>query len=347
MSKQAEKHPKGHKSRGLSLFLVILLFAGAAGFFYYQSYQSNLQPYTGTAEEASLFTVEKGWTLTRIATELENAGYIRSAKDFVTYGKLKKTGGKLQAGNYLLSPSMSAEEVMNELVKGQVIVKTFTIPEGYHLRQICTTFVAEGISTEDAFWDAVKNGQYDYGFLEGLPKDDKRLEGYLFPDTYTIAEGTPVEKVLDRMLKRFSVIFEGLPENTSGLSMTELVTLASIVENEAKIDEERPMIASVFLNRLRDGMRLESCATIQYHFEEKKSRLLYADLEIDSPYNTYRHEGLPPGPICSPGKASLEAVAQPANTDYYFFVAKEDGSGGHVFSHSLSEHNKAKWTIRN
>lgn len=347
MSKQADKHPKKHKFRGLALFLVILLIAGAAGFYYYQRYQSNLLPFTESVEEASLFTVEKGWTLTRIASELEKAGYIRSAKDFVTYGKLKKTGEKLQAGNYLLSPSMSAEEVMNELVKGQVIVKTFTIPEGYHLRQICKTLVAEGISTEEDFWDAVKNGQFNYEFLEGLPKDEKRLEGYLFPDTYTIAEGTPVVKVLDRMLKRFSVIYEGLPENTSGLSMAELVALASIVENEAKIDEERPVIASVFLNRLRDGMRLESCATIQYHFEEKKSRLLYSDLEIDSPYNTYRHEGLPPGPICSPGKASLEAVSQPAKTDYYFFVAKEDGSGGHIFSQNLSEHNKAKWTIRN
>lgn len=347
MSEHTAKHPKRKKTRWIGILLIFLLVLAGSGAMVYRQFQVNLLPMSEGAEEETLFTVEKGWTMTRIAAELEKAGFIRSAKAFATYGKLEKTGNKLQAGDYLLSPSMSAEELMRELVHGQVIVKTFTIPEGYHLRQICKTFVQKEICTEEEFWDAVKNGAFDYDFLEGLPHDDLRLEGYLFPDTYTIAEGTPVEKVMDRMLKRFNEIYSALPENTSGLSMREMVTMASIVENEAKLDEERPVIASVFLNRLRDGMRLESCATIQYLFDEKKSRLLYSDLEIESPYNTYRHEGLPPGPICSPGKASLEAVAQPVQSDYYFFVAKEDGSGGHIFSHTLSEHNKAKWTIRN
>lgn len=347
MSEHTVKHPRNKKARWISILLVLLLVLAGFGAMVYRQFRADLRPLTETPEEATLFIVEKGWTLTRIASELEEAGYIRSAKAFAAYGRLEKTGDKLQAGNYLLSPSMSSEALMKELVRGQVIVKNFTIPEGYHLRQICNVLVQKEICTEAEFWEAVRNGSFNYTFLDELPNNDQRLEGYLFPDTYTIAEGTPVEKVLDRMLKRFDEIYSALPENTSGLSIREMVTLASIVENEAKLDEERPLIASVFLNRLRDGMRLESCATVQYLFDEKKSRLLYSDLEIASPYNTYRQEGLPPGPICSPGKASLEAAAQPAQSDYYFFVAKEDGSGGHVFSHTLSEHNQAKWTIRN
>jgi UPF0755 protein len=347
MSKHAAKSQQNFIIRIAIILCLATLVGVIAGFTYNRQWRADLAPVINSQMEPSLFVVEKGWSLTRIASEMEKAGLIRNARSFVTYGKREKTVDKLQAGNYLLSPAMSVPELMQELVLGKVITKTFTIPEGFHLRQIAKTFVEAGIATEEDFWQAVANGQFDYEFLTNIPHDEKRLEGYLFPDTYTIPEGMKVEAILNLMLKRFTAIYASLPENKSGLSQRDFVTLASIVENEAKLDEERALVASVFLNRLKDNWKLESCATIQYHYDEKKARLLYADLELDSPYNTYSNTGLPPGPISSPGKASLEAVAQAVDSDYYFFVAKEDGSGGHVFSHSLSEHNQAKWLIRN
>lgn len=342
----ARKVSSSFKTTLIIVLALILLIAGVAGYILLNQWKADLGPLSLSEVEPQIFVVEKGWTLTRIANELETAGMIKSARSFINYGKQENTVEKLQAGQYLLSPHMSVPEMMDALVSGKIVTKTFTIPEGYNLRQIAQVLVKAGFTTEEEFWQAVREGDYAYDFLADLPKDEKRLEGYLFPDTYIIPDGMPIEKILDVMLRRFVEVYGQIGENKSGLNMHQLVTLASIVENEAKLDEERPYVASVFLNRLKNNWKLESCATIQYHYDVKKERLLYSDLEIDSPYNTYKHQGLPPGPISSPGKASLEAVAQALESDYFFFVAKEDGSGGHVFSSSLSEHNKAKWLIR-
>ena len=155
-----------------------------------------------------------------------------------------------------------------------------------------------------------------------------------------------MESVLNRMLARFQEILNGLPENQSGLDLRSSIILASIVQNEIKLDEERPVAAAVFLNRLDINMLLQSCSTVQFLFDEPKATLLNKDLEIESPYNTYLNKGLPPGPISNPGLAALEAVWSPADTDYLYFVAKDDGSGGHYFSKTLEEHNRYKAQAR-
>lgn len=339
------------KKSGSGLLVLIFLFLLAGGGWwakgYFLDWQKHLGPVQSQEEMAQVFVVERGWSLTRIARELEERQLILSADSFVRLGKAENLDQKLQAGNYYLSPSMDARTILEELATGRIIALSFTVPEGFHLRQIAALFEEKGLSTQETFWEAVANAPFEYAFLDGLPQDETRLEGYLFPDTYTIPEGLPVEKIFDLMLKRFEEIYNSLAPHRQDMSLKEVVTLASIVENEARLDEERPLIASVFLNRLRDGWMLQSCATVQYHFESPKPRLLYVDLEIDSPYNTYVTLGLPPGPICSPGKASLEAVIRPAQSSYKFFVAKEDGSGGHVFTETLSQHNEAKWLIRN
>jgi len=325
--------------RIVQLFIVLLaLFITLSTMFY-----SLLEPVQkeGQGQEVT-FVVERGTPSKTIANNLEQAGLIKSAKAFLLYARLTGNLENFKAGEYLLKTSDNAKEIINILVQGKIVTVSFTIPEGYHLRQIADVLVKEGITTEEEFWRVVSGADFDYDFLEGLPKNERRLEGYLFPDTYIIPKGWETEKVINTMLKRFAEVYNGLPANKSGLNMRDTVVLASIVEAESRVDKDRPLIASVFLNRLKIKMPLQADATLQYVFAERKERVLYKDLETDDPYNTYKYGGLPPGPICSPGEASLRAVCEPAETDYYYFVAKKDGSGEHVFSRTLAEHNANK-----
>jgi UPF0755 protein len=288
-----------------------------------------------------IFTLERGWTLSKTAEALYESQLIRSADSFIRLGKQENQAESLKAGRFLLSPSMSSQEILEELVRGSVLTVRFTIPEGYTLKRIAKVFVDKGISSEEEFWRYVRTGEFDYPFLEGLPADEHRLEGYLFPDTYMIELDESVDRVLDRMLRRYEEIWASLPHPEGSLGDREALILASVVQNEIRLDEERPLAASVFLNRLKINMPLQSDATVQYYFDEPKYPLLLVDLEIDFPYNTYKYGGLPPGPVCSPGKASLAAAVAPEDTEYLYFVAKSDGTGGSYFSRTLSEHNNA------
>jgi UPF0755 protein len=226
-------------------------------------------------------------------------------------------------------------------VQGRVLTTRFTIPEGYTLKQIAKVFAEKGISGEEEFWRCIREGEFAFSFLEGLPADEHRLEGYLFPDTYEIELDETLETVINRMLRRYEEKWASLPSRSAALSDREILILASIVQIEVKLDAERPIAAGVFINRLDIHMLLQSCSTVQYYFEEPKYPLLTADTEIDFPYNTYIYAGLPPGPVCSPGFASLAAAMDPSETEYLYFVARDDGSGGHYFSKTLSEHNQA------
>jgi UPF0755 protein len=343
--------PARRKKRGgLTAFLILFILAaalggGVIGGRYVQSlddrWQDDLEPVAATGGQEFIFTVEKGWTLSRTAQALEDNQLIRSAESFVRLGKQEGQAESLKAGRYLLSPSMSSPDILDELVKGSLLTAKFTIPEGFTLRQIAKVFAEKGIASENEFWQCVKTGAFDYDFLEGLPADEYRLEGYLFPDTYIIELDEPLESVLNRMLKRYQEIWQALPPRQTGLSDRETLILASIVQNEVKLDEERPIAAGIFCNRLETNMLLQSCSTVQYYFEEPKYPLLTVDTQIDFPYNTYIYQGLPPGPVGAPGKISLEAAATPADTEYFYFVARDDGSGGHYFSKTLSEHNRA------
>ncbi len=341
---------KKKQGKGGLAFLVLIILAaalavGIVGGRYIQSlddrWLEDLEPVMTSGAQEFIFTVERGWTLSRTAQALAENQLIRSAESFVRLGKQEGQAEALKAGRYLLSPAMSSPEILEELVKGNLLTAKFTIPEGYTLRQIAKVFAEKGIAAEEDFWQCVKEGQFDYSFLEGLPADEHRLEGYLFPDTYVIEIDESLESVINRMLKRYQEIWQGLPSKQSKLSDREILILASIVQNEVKLDEERPVAAGVFYNRLAKNMLLQSCSTVQYYFEEPKFPLLTSDTKIDFPYNTYIYTGLPPGPVGSPGKVSLEAAMAPADTDYLYFVAREDGSGGHYFSKTLNEHNRA------
>ncbi len=321
-----------------SLLVILLFFAGMVGAIFHH----QLGPVNSNDLEEHSFVVEYGSTPGEIASNLARENLIKNQRSFLLYARITGKINQFKAGQYIFTPSHSSREIIDLLIEGRVATETFTIPEGYHLRQIAQVFAEKGIAEEEEFWDAVKNGEFDYPFLQDLPRDERRLEGYLFPDTYIIAKDMEVEKVLDVMLKRFAEVYKKVSPENPGLGVHDAVTLASIVEGESLLDRERPLVASVFLNRLEIGMKLDSDATIQYLFDERKGRVLYADLEIDSPYNTYRNRGLPPGPIGSPGEASLRAVFEPADTDYFYFVARKDNSGEHVFAATFSEHVRNK-----
>ncbi len=241
------------------------------------------------------------------------------------YGKEKD----IKAGKYILQKNMPLVDIINKLVKGKGVLEVVTVPEGLTSSQIAEIFYKKGIIRDKK------------KFLEMIKKQG--LEGYLFPDTYYVPENYDEKKLIDMMTKRFR---ERLPKDFDkkakalGLSEKEVIILASLVEKEAKYPDDRPKIASVFLNRLKKGMKLESCATVQYILGTPKPNLTYDDLKIKSPYNTYLHKGLPPGPICNPGEASIIAVLNPEKTDYLYFVA--DKNGHHLFAKTYKEHLKNK-----
>ena len=257
----------------------------------------------------------------------------------------------------IATPKISAiEETRDSLVeeKEKVIgaeVKV-TIPEGYHIRQVADLLERKGIVSKEEFLKAAKEGDFHYWFLEGVPQvEDEhfyRLEGFLFPDTYLFYEDTPAEEVIHKMLKRFDMVIarhkKDILENQN--SLYDIIRMASVVEREAKAAEERPVIASVFYNRLDKGMKLESCATVQFLFEQQKTRLFYSDLAIDSPFNTYKNTGLPVGPIANPGLSAIKASIYPQNTDYLFFVAVGD-TGNHKFARTYEEHKNNIERYRN
>jgi UPF0755 protein len=223
----------------------------------------------------------------------------------------------------------------------------FTIPEGFELRQIADRLEADGLVNKDKFYAAVKESDLDYAFLKGIPNRENKLEGYLFPDTYEVFKNATEQDIINKMLGRFDQVFtEEYRQRARELNMSldQVITLASIIEREAKLDKERKIISAVFHNRLNKKMKLESCATVQYLLKEQKSVLTYKDLEVDSPYNTYIYAGLPKGPIASPGVESIEAALYPDKVDFLFFFATKDGS--HIFSKTYQEHLNAQNKIK-
>jgi len=287
-------------------------------------------------------TVPRGATTTSIGALLMESSLIQSEMVFKMAAKELEADGKMQAGDYELSQSMSTDEIIAKLVSGDVVINTitFTIPEGYELKDITERLVAEGLVNQEKFEQALLDS-YDFKFLEG----QESLEGFLFPDTYEMRVGASEKEIIERMLVRFDEIFTEdyyTRLDELGLTMNQAITLASIVEREAAAKEEFPIVAGVFHNRIEDGMLLQSCATVQYILGERKERLTYDDIAIDSPFNTYINAGLPPAPIASPGKLAIESTLYPESHNYFYFVVKKGGNGTHVFSETLAEHNKAK-----
>ncbi len=275
----------------------------------------------------------------------QREGVIRSHLAFLALAYLTRKAGHLQAGTYEFPARFSGAEVLDAMYRGKCRPYVWlTIPEGFTDRQIAEAAARLGLGSERQFL-ALSPGSVP-AFVP-LPRTG--FEGYLFPDTYRVRHGAPCGEIAAQMLRRFhDVVWSGLfHEHGSyqGRSVNDIIILASLVEAEAKRDDERAVIAGVLTNRLRRGERLECDATIQYALgKDRKQRLFYKDLEIESEYNTYKHAGLPPGPICNPGKASLAAAMNPAAVPYLYYVARPDGS--HCFSRTLAEHVAAKQQLK-
>ncbi|SHJ49628.1 endolytic transglycosylase MltG [Paramaledivibacter caminithermalis] len=325
----------------LLIFLIICAYSG------YQYFISLGFPVDKNSTDNILINIPKGASSSKIASILKDKNVIKNELYFKFISKQRKIGGKYQAGEYELNKAMNIDEIINKLIKGDIYVEAvkITIPEGFELKQIVDRLVNNdelNINREQLI-DIIENKDFEFKFLKEIPKGKNRLEGFLFPDTYLFKKDISEEEIVFKMLNRFDEIFQNEYYKRAkelDMSIKDVITLASIIEREARVDKERKIISSVFHNRLKKDMLLQSCATVQYILGERKQNLTYQDLEIDSQYNTYIYKGLPPKPIASPGKASIEAALYPDDTSYLYFVAKGDGS--HVFSRTYSEHLKAK-----
>jgi UPF0755 protein len=293
------------------------------------------------------FTIQPGENGATIAVRLERLGVISDAELFRLVLRYWGVDAQIEAGDYSLRRNMPMPEVVSQLQHGRLRAKTITIPEGLRAEEVAHLLATEGLADQEEFIELVRDEAFHYDFLRDRPSDaPKTLEGFLFPDTYQFAVNISTTELIDTMLRNFDqrVTIEMRQQALDrGLNLFQALTLASIVEREAVVPDERPIIASVYLNRLQRGMYLEADPTVQYAkgYDPESGRwwphLSLGELRVvDSPFNTFIHPGLPPGPICSPGLASIEAVLNPAETNYLFFHAKGDGS--HAFAETFEEH---------
>ncbi len=351
----------------LVVVVIFLAFVGACGLLSYVA-AGNLSALGGRAASAVmgepdtpvssdptrvLFVVEPGQSATEIGEALARAGLVRNANAFRSAVRARGAESRIAAGEYELSPSMRPSEIVAILAEGRQATIVLTVPEGRRLAEIADLVALRTPITREAFLAELDVARWSdrYEFLRGNPAPAS-LEGYLFPDTYRLPRSVTAAGIVERMLDTFGrrVPVE-LRARAADVDLTfhQVLTLASIVEREAVLAEERPLIAGVYLNRLRAGMRLQADPTVQFGLLGPgaavrpanggywKQDLSLADLEVVSPYNTYARAGLPPGPICNPGLASIQAVLEPNEHDYFYFVAREDGS--HAFARTLAEHN--------
>lgn len=282
--------------------------------------------------------MRKGQRTQTILHHLQAEGVLRDEYVPLVYVKLARHGASLKAGIYEFSQPMSAVQVIEKLVRGDVVAKSVTVREGLDRFAVARVFTAEGFGRAEE-WDKLTA---DPELIRDLAPEATSLEGYLFPDTYKFNPGTPVRTIVTQMVQNFRKHFgDELGYIITGLSVHQTVTLASIVETEARLPQERPLVASVYLNRLHRNMLLGADPTVIYALKlanRWSGNIHKADLSMESPYNTYRERGLPPGPIANPGVASLHAAAAPAKSEFLYFVARHDGS--HAFSTNVAEHNR-------
>ncbi len=313
----------------IAILIVLFLLSGFLLYLYL-----NAPPSKGSAH--SPFVVHAGESVMSVAKNLKRAGFIRSDVFFTSLVRARHATGSIKSGEYSLDHSWKTTKIINILLKGIVETRKFTIPEGLSIKQIAELLQRYGVLDAEDFIDA----SYNQDILKKYNIPFSSAEGFLFPDTYVVAKGLNASQIVSIMIEKFYGELEKIPfRNYSVDELKRVVIVASLVEREAKVDAERPIIAAVFYNRLMKNKRLESCATVQYILGKTKEKLLFSDLKVDSPYNTYLHAGLPPGPIANPGIKSLEAAVFPADVDYLFFVSKNDGS--HHFSTTYKEHLRA------
>ncbi len=322
------------KTRAYAASVLVLTMLIVFAYSYYIPH-----PRSDFKNETRYIIVRKGESLSRIAAHLEEIGAISSKFNFVLFGKLLGKSRSMKSGRYAIKPSYSMAKIMGMIAGGEATPFNITIPEGYTLAEMAR-LLQDSIGLDV---DEFKRAVSDPLVMDTLGIEGDNLEGYLAPSTYNFFYEQDAPSVVAKMLDNFYGIlpdsFE-LKANRLGLTFHEAVTLASMIEEEAMIDSERPVISAVFLNRLKKGMRLECDPTVIYALGGLDRPLLRKDLKYDSPYNTYMYYGLPPAPISNPGAKSLEAAVNPSDDNYLYFVAKGDGS--HVFSFTLRDHINAK-----
>ncbi len=323
----------------------------AAGLLFYL--WNGLRPAAASNTPVQI-TISSGMRAQKVAEVLEQYGLIRSAFLFSSWLKIEGEGSRFQAGVYELTPGMTREQIVAKLNNGEIVAAAtirFTIPEGFTVQQIAARLAETADVNKDKFMGTAGQPSQWTGSLwtKALPGDNSLrfpLEGYLFPETYEMKRGSTETDIINRMLSELDHKLDQLPEDWQstleerGLTVHQLLTIASLVEREVVVDEERPIVSSVIQNRLKKKMPLQIDATIQYLLDKQKERLLEVDLQVDSPYNTYLNAGLPPGPIASPSLKSIEAALYPEQTDYFYYVTKKDGTNSHLFAVTYKQHQK-------
>ena len=294
-------------------------------------------------EDSVCVIVKDGDNMSQIVGRLKQVNLIKNGTGFLILTELLDKDQHIRAGKYSFGKGITSYKLLQELFQGKVVLKDITIPEGSTAREIAGILKREIQMDSAEFVRVTENSQIARSM--NLPVSN--LEGYLFPETYKLTWGISPEKVAWIMVEQFQRIFSDSLLKRAGeinLTLSEVITLASLIEAEAKEENERAIISAVYHNRLRIGMLLQACPTVTYGLPEIDRPLVLKDLKKDSPYNTYKYPGLPPGPICNPGKASIIAALYPADVRYLFFVSKGDGS--HIFTMTLTEHNRAKNKIK-
>ncbi len=292
----------------------------------------------GSGSNVQVVTVGQGADLRTTARMLEKLHLVSSARLFVLNARLRGAASRLKAGPYQISDGMTPSEILEKLVSGDVYVQRFAVPEGYSIFQVAELLQQRKIFRKDRFLAVCR----DRKLLKELGVPGKSVEGFLYPSTYDIPPGAAEADIIREMVHQFDKVYDARFDDLArkeGLTRVQVVTLASMIEKEAVSPTERPLIASVFMNRLKRGMRLQSDPTAVYGVRAFGGKVSKADIERVTPYNTYLIPGLPPGPIGNPGSAAIDAVLHPAQTEYLYFVARQDGS--HQFSDTLDEHNRA------
>lgn len=332
---------RSKQKRLVLTFMVVIL--AAAGIWAWTTVNGLFQPVDVKDTSFIEVAIPDQANAGQIASLLVKEDLIRSQTAFLLYCRHSGLDNQLKAGKYKFSRSQSLAQIADIIAQGHVTGLSFTIPEGFTVKQIGDLLAKKNICTAEE-WQAAAAADYDYDFLREVPVDsDNPLEGFLFPDTYDIGEDTSPQQIVNMMLENFADHWEGFAAQADSRRKTvyDTIILASIIEKEAQVDNERRLISGVIQNRLRTGMMLQLCPTVLYCIgKPEKTNVSYEDTQVDSPYNTYKYPGLPPGPISCPGAASIAAALNPQASNYYYYVAKGDGS--HYFSRTYAEHLQAQ-----
>lgn len=331
----------------ISIVAVVLAIAAAVAAYYFGFARVN-EPFKGYAESERFVDVTSGAGPTTIGQRLVDAGVVRDPLTWRIALWVSGRARELKAGEYRFDRPMSAMEVADKIARGDVYRRLVTFREGLTILEMSTVYEQAGLGKGEDFRKAAR----DVTLIRDLDPDAPDLEGYLFPDTYSLRRETPAATLVTQMANAFTKVFtDAMRESatTHGMTVREAVTLASLVEKETAIAGERPMVAAVYWNRRKLKMPMQADPTVIYAMQRAgnySGNIRKEDLQMDSPYNTYRYPGLPPGPIAAPGKASLEAAVNPAPVDYLYFVSRNDGS--HVFAKTLDEHNRnvQQWQVQ-